>query len=70
MKTDTVKPEDITWMCDRCHENLVVGKVTVAYLNNQFVADLPVCPRCGRVYVSEAVAMGKMAEVEQLLEDK
>jgi len=70
MKTDNVTPDDLTWVCDRCHENLVKGKVTVEYLDNQFVTDLPVCPKCGRAYISEDVAMGKMAEVEQILEDK
>jgi hypothetical protein len=47
-----------------------VGKVTVAYLGNQFTAELPQCPRCGMVLISEAMALGKMAEVEQILEDK
>jgi len=42
----------------------------VEYLGNRFVTDLPTCPTCGQVYISEDVATGKMAEVEQLLEDK
>jgi ribosomal protein S27AE len=70
MKSENVKPEDLNWTCDRCHQTLVVGKVTVEYLGNQFVTDLPTCPGCGRVYISEDLATGKMAEVEQLLEDK
>ena len=45
-------------------------KSTVEYLGNQFVTDLPTCPKCGQVYISEDLATGKMAEVEQLLEDK
>jgi len=70
MKSDNVKPEDLTWVCERCRQNLVTGKVTVAYLDSQFVTELPVCPTCGQVYISEEVATGKMAEVEQILEDK
>jgi len=70
MKSENVKPGDLNWMCERCGQSLVVGKVTVEYLGNQFVTDLPTCPECGRVYISEDLATGKMAEVEQLLEDK
>ena len=70
MKSENVKPEDLQWMCDKCNRTLVAGKVTVEYLGNQFVTDLPRCPECGRVYISEELATGKIAEVEQLLEDK
>jgi predicted RNA-binding Zn-ribbon protein involved in translation (DUF1610 family) len=70
MKSKNVKPEDLNWECEKCGRNLVVDKVAVEYLGNQFAAELPACPGCGRVYISEDLAMGKMAEVEQLLEDK
>ena len=70
MTSDYVQPEDLTWKCRQCGEYLVVGKVTLVYLGNQFTAELPRCPRCGLVMISEAVALGKMAEVEQILEDK
>lgn len=70
MKTDHVHPEDMDWVCARCGRGLVVGPVTVEYLGNRFTTDLPRCPGCGLVYVSEDLATGKMAEVEQLLEDK
>lgn len=70
MKTENVKPEDLNWQCEKCHEKLTVGKVTVEYLGNRFVTDLPVCPACGQVYISEELATGKMAEVEEILEDK
>ena len=70
MKSENVKPEDLNWTCDKCNRPLVVGQVTVEYLGNQFATELPQCPECGMVYISEELAMGKMAEVEQLLEDK
>lgn len=70
MNTGYVQPEDLTWKCGACGETLVVGTVTVSYLGNQFTAELPRCPRCGLVLISEALALGKMAEVEQILEDK
>lgn len=70
MKQENVKPEDLDWTCDKCGEALVVEPVTVEYLGNQFTTELPKCPACGVVLISEDLALGKMAEVEQILEDK
>ena len=70
MKSDHVRPEDLRWRCDRCQCDLVVGQVSVAYMNNRFTTDLPYCPICRTVLITETVATGKMAEVEQILEDK
>jgi hypothetical protein len=39
-------------------------------MGNRITADLPKCPVCGFVMISEELALGKMAEVEQILEDK
>lgn len=70
MKTDNVLPEDLNWRCERCDCDLVVGPVAATYMNNRFSTDLPYCPKCKTVLIVERVAMGKMAEVEQILEDK
>ena len=70
MKSNNIRPEDLQWRCDKCNRELIAGTVNVAYMGNRFTADLPHCPDCGRVLISEHVAMGKMAEVEKLLEDK
>ncbi|MFH1156938.1 MAG: DNA-binding protein [Pseudomonadota bacterium] len=70
MKSDTVRPEDLEWTCFRCRTNLVPAQVMVEYMGNRLTTELPVCPDCGFVLVSETVALGKMAEVEQILEDK
>jgi NAD-dependent SIR2 family protein deacetylase len=70
MKTDHVRPGDLNWRCDRCRCDLVVGQVAVTYMNNRFTADLPYCPACKTVLITETVALGKMAEVERILEDK
>lgn len=42
----------------------------VTYLGSAFAISLLSCPSCGMVLVPEALAVGKMTEVEQLLEDK
>jgi hypothetical protein len=58
------------WKCEKCKCDLVSGPVTLKYMGNEFKTDLPKCPVCGLVLISEELALGKMAEVEQILEDK
>jgi ribosomal protein S27AE len=70
MKTDYTRPEDLEWACGKCKGPLTVGPVKVAYMGNEFMADLPHCPHCGMVLITEDLALGAMAEVEQILEDK
>ena len=66
----TSGPQDLEWMCGKCSRPLEKGNVTVQYMGNEFTVELPVCPGCGFVLISENLALGKMAEVEQILEDK
>jgi hypothetical protein len=63
-------PEDKNWLCARCSVSLESGKVNVSYLGSMFPVDLLRCPRCSQVFIPEDLALGKMAEVEKLLEDK
>jgi len=58
------------WICVRCQVPLEIGKVNVGYLDSAFPVDLPMCPNCSQVLISEELATGKMAEVEKQLEDK
>lgn len=69
-KSQDIRPEDLQWRCHACNLQLVPGPVVVTYMGSNFNAELPHCPKCGFVLVTEQVAMGKMAEVEQILEDK
>lgn len=57
-------------ICGRCGCALETGKVVVEYLGNRFPVDLPRCPSCGLAFVPEDLALGKMLDVEQALEDK
>ncbi len=70
MKNEHVSEADLEWMCESCGCHLVAGPATVEYLGNEFTTDLAKCPKCSLVLISEEIAMGKMAEVEQILEDK
>lgn len=58
------------WRCDKCSRELEVKKVSFEYMGRTFDHEVPVCPSCGKVFISEALAKGKMAEVETLMEDK
>ncbi|WP_018606889.1 DVU_1557 family redox protein [Uliginosibacterium gangwonense] len=58
------------FLCIKCEQALVLRKVNASYLGSSFQVDLLCCPSCGFVYVPEALALGKMLQVEQALEDK
>ncbi len=63
-------PENEEWECAHCGELLTFGKVVITYMGSEFTLQLPQCDRCGLVLIPEELALGKMAEVEKLLEDK
>lgn len=58
------------WTCGACNEPLVVDKVEITYIDSAFTIELPQCRKCGLVLVPESLALGKMQEVERILEDK
>ena len=64
------KKEASDWVCVPCGIPLETATVKLAYLDETFAADIPACPSCQRVLVSEEVAVGKMALAEKMLEDK
>ena len=70
MSRSYIKAEDLEWRCFKCNQPLVVGPALVDYLGNKLTTDLPICPSCAMVFISEQLAVGKVAEVEKLLEDK
>lgn len=63
-------PEAPAMICLACDVPLEPGKIEATYLGQTFPVDLPRCPKCGFVYVSEELAAGRMLKVEQALEDK
>jgi len=62
-------PESGDWAC-ACGAELVPGPVVAGYLGSAFTITLLTCAACALELVPEGLALGKMAEVEQLLEDK
>ncbi|THB68947.1 MAG: DNA-binding protein [Desulfovibrio sp.] len=61
---------DTDWTCGKCGGKLTPSPVDVEYLGNVFNVELLGCAKCGLVLIPEDLALGKMFEVEQLLEDK
>lgn len=70
MSEESAWIEHRDWQCDQCHLPLEVRQINVEYLGSAFPVNLLACPQCGLVLIPEDLAMGKMAKVEQELEDK
>ena len=56
--------------CVRCNMSLVLKKTTFDYMGRSFTHEVPCCPKCGKVFIPPELAEGRMAEVEEQLEDK
>jgi Fe-S oxidoreductase len=63
-------PESGNWDCGACGEPLEPASVRVSYLDGGFSITLLACRRCGLALVPEYLAVGKMHEVERLMEEK
>ena len=70
MSQQSSAPDDPSLQCLKCDMPLQMGKVNIAYLGSMFPVDLLQCPQCGQGFIPEDLALGKMAEVEKILEDK
>lgn len=58
------------WTCGKCGSQLEVASVNVDYLGSGYPVDLLMCKKCRRPLVPAELALGKMLEVEKLMEDK
>lgn len=67
---ETLFGDEGAWLCTNCDVPLEISKVEVTYLGSGFPVDLARCPSCGLVFIPEELAMGRMLDVEQQLEDK
>lgn len=70
MRGGDAKVQDKDWLCMRCDVPLSPSTVNFDYWGFILPYDLPKCPKCGLVFVSETLAAVQMAEVERTLEDK
>lgn len=65
-----MESEERTWKCGKCKEELKVKKIVFSYLGRKFSHEVHACPKCGKVFIPKELAEGRMAEVEEQLEDK
>lgn len=68
--TNANQKQEQEWQCGKCGGALQKGKVKVSYMGNDFEVEEYKCLSCGLVLITESLALGQMAEVEQSLEDK
>ena len=62
--------EKQTLICDKCQVELEEHEAQFSYLNRSFRHKVKRCPKCGQVCLSEDIVMGRMSEVEGLMEEK
>lgn len=70
MNKPTQQQSKTEWTCGQCGGNLEMGTVTITYLGNEIRVEELKCAQCGLVLITEELALGKMFDVEQSLEDK
>jgi hypothetical protein len=70
MSPEEERKTQTSWVCAKCGSPLKTGAINVTYLGSGYPVDLLKCPNCGRALIPEELALGKMAEVEKILEDK
>lgn len=51
--------------CGKCKAELVLKKTDVQYMRFTFNHEVPVCPICGQVYLSEELVNEKVKELEK-----
>jgi len=62
--------DDRAWKCGKCGVSLVIKKAIFRYLGHDVTHEVSRCPKCGKAFIPKNLAEGKMAEVEEQLEDK
>ncbi|MDR1246069.1 MAG: FAD-dependent oxidoreductase [Clostridiales Family XIII bacterium] len=63
-------PDESGLICAKCRIPLEKTETKFEYLKHEFSHAIPKCPICDRAYISEELVLGKMLEVETMLEDK
>ncbi|WP_243372719.1 DVU_1557 family redox protein [Geotalea sp. SG265] len=58
------------WLCNQCRIPVEEQTVRLQYMQSIFPIKLPACSGCGFILIDEELAITKVAEAEQALEDK
>lgn len=70
MTTAMETKQEPKFRCLRCDIEMEPRKTYFEYLGHTIHTEVPCCPKCGEVYIPEDLARGKIADIEQILEDK
>jgi YgiT-type zinc finger domain-containing protein len=62
--------EEKKLICYKCQKELELKKTNFSYLGHIFFTEVPRCPQCGLVFISEDLVKGRISEVEMQMEDK
>jgi DNA-directed RNA polymerase subunit RPC12/RpoP len=65
-----VSVDERIWKCGKCSRELMKKKIVFSYLGQTVAHEVLACPNCSKVLIPKELAEGKMAEVEEQLEDK
>lgn len=57
-------------ICAKCNVPLEMKKAKFSYLGHELHSEVPRCPKCGQVYLSEELVRNRIAKVEASVEDK
>lgn len=57
-------------ICLKCNIPLEMMTTNFSYLGFNFSTEVPTCPKCRQIFLSEELVRGKVTEVEMGLEDK
>jgi ribosomal protein S27AE len=68
--SEAVGTEERKWKCGKCNVELKLRNTVFSYLGHTFSHNVPTCPKCGKVFIPQELAENRIAEVEELLEDK
>jgi DNA-directed RNA polymerase subunit RPC12/RpoP len=62
--------DKIIWKCGKCRKELVLKKIIFSYQGHTFSHEVYACSECGKVLIPKELAEGRIARVEEQLEDK
>ena len=65
-----MEPDKKILICCKCNKELEMKKTDFSYLGHSFFTEVPRCPGCGQVFISEELVKSRISEVEMQLEDK
>ena len=58
------------WYCFKCKEKMEAAEIKLVYMEIEAKGEGLRCPKCGASYITEEIAIEKMARAEKMIEQK